>query len=71
MSEQSTVDPPGIYGARVDFKAERVGWAVQKVSLQFDSPSAEAQEHLLALWRIWHREVVARANSGADQDVLL
>ena len=62
--------PPDIDQAKIEFRVHRVGWATQTVVVNFMDPTAEAEAHLLALWRIWHGEAVARAKAGGG-DVML
>lgn len=62
--------PPDIDQAKIEFRVHRVGWAAQTVVVNFMDPTAEAEAHLLALWRIWHGEAVARAKAGGG-DVML
>ena len=62
--------PPDIDQAKIEFRVHRVGWATQTVVITFVVPETEAEAHLLALWRIWHGEAVARAKAGGG-DVML
>ena len=68
-----TVIPPDIYAAKVEFKVSRPNWAAQTVVITFVDPQGEAEQHLLALWRIWFGEASARAQqlAGAPQDIPL
>lgn len=52
--------PPDIDQAKIEFRVQRVGWATQTVVITFIDPEGEAEEHLMALWRIWHGERDAR-----------
>lgn len=64
--------PPDLYAAKVEFKVSRPGWAVQTVVIHFQDPEGEAEQHLLALWRIWHGQDLKRKQlAGADGDVPL
>ena len=67
-----TVIPPDIYAAKIEFKVQRPNWAVQTVVITFQDPQGEAEQHLLALWRIWFAQASALSQqmSGA-QDVPL
>lgn len=61
---------PDLYAAKIEFKVARVGWAVQTVVINFNDPEGEAEEHLLALWRIWFAEVEERARlAGGAGDI--
>ena len=61
---------PDLYAAKVEFKVSRPGWHVQTVVITFNDPKGEAEAHLLALWRIWHGEAVARAKAGGGEIML-
>lgn len=59
--------PPDLDQAKVEFRVRRPGWATQTVVMTFVDPEGEAEAHLMALWRIWHRQEVERlrvAGSG-------
>ena len=61
---------PDIDQARIEIRVQRVGWATQRVVINFNDPTGEVEEHLLALLRIWHRQVVERAQlAGGAADV--
>lgn len=63
---------PDLFQARIEFKVKRQNWALQTVVLTFTDPQGEAEEHLMALWRIWHGEAVARTRiAGGAGDVPL
>ena len=50
---------------KLEFRVQRPGWHVQTIVVNFMDPTAEAEAHLLALWRIWHgREMERIAASG-------
>lgn len=60
---------PDLYAAKIEFKVSRPNWAVQTVVINFNDPEGEAEEHLMALWRIWHGEAVARAKASGGGDM--
>lgn len=63
----STPIPPDLYQVRVEFRVKRVGWGPQSIVLTFNDPEGEAEEHLLALWGIWHAGVMAEyTKTGID-----
>lgn len=63
---------PDIYGAKIEFKVQRPAWGVQTVSMYFTDPEGEAEEHLLALWRIWYAGELDRARlAGGKGDIPL
>lgn len=62
--------PPDIDQVRLEFRVHRAGWATQTVVINFMDPQGEAEAHLMALWRIWHGEAVARAKAG-DGEIML
>ncbi len=63
---------PDLYAAKIEFKVARVGWAVQTVVINFNDPTGEAEQHLLALWRLWHAAAVERAQlAGGAGDIPL
>ena len=61
--------PPDIDQAKIEFRVHRVGWATHTVVITFVDPEGEAEEHLLALWRIYHGEAVARAKASGGGDM--
>lgn len=61
-----------LYSAEVKFIAQRVGWAPQRITISFHDPEGEAEEHLMALWRIWHRDTIEAARlAGGTGDIPL
>lgn len=58
INDPSLID---IDQVKLEFRVHRPNWAVQTIVINFMDPEGEAEEHLLALWRIWHGEALARA----------
>lgn len=51
---------PDLDQAKIEFRVRRPGWATQTVVMTFVDPEGEAEDHLLALWRIWHGQQMER-----------
>lgn len=54
---------------KLEFRVQRPNWHVQTVVCNFMDPSDEVEAHLLALWRIYHGEAVARAKASGGGDM--
>lgn len=60
---------PDLYAAKIEFKVSRPNWMTQTVIITFVNPEGEAEQHLLALWRIWHGQAVEAARAAIDPEI--
>lgn len=59
--------PPDLHHVRIEFRITREAWSPQTIVLTFNDVRGEAEEHLMALWRLWHgaqMERIARDGTG-------
>lgn len=61
-----------IYQAKIEFKVKQQNWTTRTIVMSFQDPDGEAEEHLMALWRIWHRDTIEAARlAGGTGDIPL